>query len=1072
MAANADPSLNATDDFYNGKYIYFTSGDQAGRRALITDYVAATRTFTLSAGDLAAAPGTGASFVVETHDTGRSQLDNITRDDTPVIRFRLDDATLIHDIQGNPVDGNNNPPDQLISIPFDVTQTSETDNAGFRVPVFIEGTPQHSAGQLPQVLVGYARQLVEGVYEFDFGSDAIDFAADATGNTLGAFSLASNNGSYFISAKVEIIDPSDADNATAGIQPGQTGFAARSDSLEIVVDTFLPPVSFGDPIIDNDGLRTDSDTGVSWMPSTYVDRITSDTSPTFWGVAEADSIVALYIDVNADGALDSGDYFVGRTVAVPFDGTNQYPTGQWELTSVVDMNDPRLLDALGNNDGDLTNDARDGVRRILAVTEDVAGNVSTPAEELQIFIDTQGPQITDVDINNLNNPYDLFDPKPSEDGPTPLVDSLVVSLQDLPNRADLPAPLLDFLQAALKTMPEAGDPLTGVSNGPVALEEGYFSVIGDYNGIIPIDSITFTSDGDLTAVGIQDIADGAPATGYITINFVTPLPDDRYTLSITDDLVDYSGNHLDGESHAVEPHDVVTFPTGDGVPGGDFAARFTVDSRPEVGVWGAGSVWVDTNGNWSLDPDNLDFTNRDIIYALNNGSGDNDQLLTTDDVFAGNFAGPGPDNQFGTPDDEVADGFDKLAAYGRLGGGGDFRWLVDTTNNGVPNINVVEPRAINGRPVAGNFDGDPTNGDEVGLFTGRGWWFDTTHDYQLNEYIPSRMVGYPIVGDFDGDGHDDLGTWSDDRFQFTLSAGMEMRFLNDRSFTAQINFGFIGTRERPVAADIDQDGIDDIGLWVPDRTGVSPNESSEWYFLISNDHIPDVGLPNRTNGSVVTLSHEFEPVPFGHDLYASFGNEFALPVIGNFDPPVTPANATGEPSATGHTNFDNPRDVNADGLISPVDALIVINDLNSNGARELVGAATEPPYLDVNMDGLVSPSDILIVINHLNQVAEAENAEGEADAPVLAAVQAAPATADNASAAQESVASQSTDDSAVDAAIALISDEVQVAKVGTAFQVIDPRDSRLDDVLDSISADVTASQGDDDTIDAALTALV
>ena len=39
-----------------------------------------------------------------------------------------------------------------------------------------------------------------------------------------------------------------------------------------------------------------------------------------------------------------------------------------------------------------------------------------------------------------------------------------------------------------------------------------------------------------------------------------------------------------------------------------------------------------------------------------------------------------------------------------------------------------------------------------------------------------------------------------------------------------INFGFTGNPELPVAADMDQDGIDDIGLWVPDRAGVAPSK--------------------------------------------------------------------------------------------------------------------------------------------------------------------------------------------------------------------------------------------------------
>ena len=112
-------------------------------------------------------------------------------------------------------------------------------------------------------------------------------------------------------------------------------------------------------------------------------------------------------------------------------------------------------------------------------------------------------------------------------------------------------------------------------------------------------------------------------------------------------------------------------PSGDGVPGGDFVARFTVDSRPEIGCLPRGSVWVDTNGNCISIRKMPTTTNRDITYKLG---------FTTDDMFAGNFA-PLADDP-GTPQDErIADGFDKLAVYGKLGT--NFRWLIDMDNDGV-----------------------------------------------------------------------------------------------------------------------------------------------------------------------------------------------------------------------------------------------------------------------------------------------------------------------------------------------------------------------------------------------------
>src|SRR5690606_14683741 len=98
----------------------------------------------------------------------------------------------------------------------------------------------------------------------------------------------------------------------------------------------------------------------------------------------------------------------------------------------------------------------------------------------------------------------------------------------------------------------------------------------------------------------------------IRLHFFKALPDDRYTLTVSDRIADNAGNALDGESHAREPLETVLFPSGDGVPGGNFVARFTIDSRPEVATYAAGSVWADTNGNGVFDPTNADRTNRDI----------------------------------------------------------------------------------------------------------------------------------------------------------------------------------------------------------------------------------------------------------------------------------------------------------------------------------------------------------------------------------------------------------------------------------------------------------------------------
>ena len=91
-------------------------------------------------GAVAEAPDTDSQVLIETHDTGRSQLDDTTRDDTPVIRFRLDDANLLYDLPGNTVA--DSPIDEAIRIPFNSDQTLDTATPGYRVAIFIEGEPQ------------------------------------------------------------------------------------------------------------------------------------------------------------------------------------------------------------------------------------------------------------------------------------------------------------------------------------------------------------------------------------------------------------------------------------------------------------------------------------------------------------------------------------------------------------------------------------------------------------------------------------------------------------------------------------------------------------------------------------------------------------------------------------------------------------------------------------------------------------------------------------------------------------------------------------------------------------------
>jgi hypothetical protein len=95
---------------------------------------------------------------------------------------------------------------------------------------------------------------------------------------------------------------------------------------------------------------------------------------------------------------------------------------------------------------------------------------------------------------------------------------------------------------------------------------------------------------------------------------------------------------------------------------------------------------------------------------------------------------------------------------------------------------------------------------------------------------------------------------------------------------------------------------------------------------------------------------------------------------------VLTVNSSGGGSPEGEIQLDT----SGDGHITPLDALQVINDLNTFGARALTldaegEIATPNPRLDVNHDDFISPLDALAIITYLN---EHSGVVGEGEAPV------------------------------------------------------------------------------------------
>jgi len=85
-------------------------------------------------------------------------------------------------------------------------------------------------------------------------------------------------------------------------------------------------------------------------------------------------------------------------------------------------------------------------------------------------------------------------------------------------------------------------------------------------------------------------------------------------------------------------------------------------------------------------------------------------------------------------------------------------------------------------------------------------------------------------------------------------------------------------------------------------------------------------------------------------------------------------------------NCREPRDVNADDSVTPLDVLWILNTINRKGPHPLTKLRLEgitKPFLDVNRDAQSTPLDALWIINYLNQRSFGEG-EGVSETPAAA----------------------------------------------------------------------------------------
>ncbi|MBM4088892.1 MAG: tandem-95 repeat protein, partial [Planctomycetes bacterium] len=178
-------------------------------------------------------------------------------------------------------------------------------------------------------------------------------------------------------------------------------------------------------------------------------------------------------------------------------------------------------------------------------------------------------------------------------------------------------------------------------------------------------------------------------------------------------------------------------------------------------------------------------------------------------------------------------------------------------------------------------------------------------------------------------------------------------------------------------------------------------------------------------------------------------------------------------------NPRNPLDVNDDGSVTPIDALLIINSLNFDGARPLpnppIPPLVPPPYYDTSGDNRIDPIDALLVINYLNsgQGGEGESA-GDSASVAFGELLAAPfATSGRVTSAvlpsDDKVASDSARSVSTSNGDPLVGDPA--GGWLNAWDGYAPASS-LDDALDQIADDITAAQDDDVLEDLAVSELL
>ncbi|MFW6171053.1 MAG: S8 family serine peptidase, partial [Planctomycetota bacterium] len=534
--------------------------------------------------------------------------------------------------------------------------------------------------------------------------------------------------------------------------------------------------------------------------------------------------------------------------------------------------------------------------------------------------------------------------------------------------------------------------------------------------------IDFNSDGDWNDSGEQVVKNLRLGDGTHTVSFTVPSGDHvvlgdtfarfRYAMesdigptgkATVGEVEDYMVRVLADEPVAnddifeVEQDsvnntlDVLNNPSGEDFPSSSGELTIVDVGEPERGtvfISGGGETLTYTPSFGVFSPPNDQFT-----YTIDDGTGQTDTATVTVVIEPTREAPVAVDDAFDVNPTSGSNNLDVLA--------NDLTGVLGTMQL----VSVTPPGSGSATIDNGGTPTDPS--DDTIVYTPDGT-FDKgdQFDYTISN---ANGISTATVTVFEEPAPDDLAVELDIHFEDSLGTVVDEVDVNDEF---QMVVSVQDIREGMAAEDMGMfsvflDVLYDRGLVSPvldaeNPVGVDITYSENYNNALDNQE-GDADTPGLLD-EVGSFTDSFEPL--GDEMLEVFRVSFVANAMGTAEfrgdpadvsplrdilfaqPPVevpfTDVNYDVAPLTIGAEGENDDtldyesEDVNADGFVSPLDALLVITHLNEGTSNTLSNSPGEVnPRLDVNGDSFLSPVDAYLVISYLN--GNQSQAEGEAE---------------------------------------------------------------------------------------------